>query len=217
MHNVIDDLTNNTGTSLSVKRKEIEDLLRKHGGMDQLIMLLTGPGGSGKSTGVELAQKYCHAFCAHLVVMFNDMSFTLTSTTGSSAAIFGGATVHSAAYMNCKRITDAMRNEWKDVKVLVLDEVSFSKQQIWTRSTGSYGRLKMRTSHTAACTLFSRETSISYNPVSSALSSSKSCVFLSPLTLYRRRYRIVSLPQSWQKRMICCTGTQNQQGDGKTP
>ena len=127
IRNVIDDLNNNTDTSLSVKRKEIEDLLRRHGGMDQLIMLLTGPGGSGKSTGVELAQKYCHAFCAHLVVMFNDMSFTLTSTTGSSAAIFGGATVHSTAYMNCKRITDAMQNEWKDVKVLVLNKVSFFK------------------------------------------------------------------------------------------
>ena len=40
---------------------------------------------------------------------------------------FGGTTVHSAAYMNCKRITDAMRNEWKDVKVLVHNEVSFFK------------------------------------------------------------------------------------------
>ena len=98
MHNVINNLTKNTGTLLSVKRKEIKDLLRRHGGMDQLIMLLTGPGGSGESTGVELAQKYCHAFCAHLVVMFNDMSFTLTSTTGSSAAIFGGATVHSMSW-----------------------------------------------------------------------------------------------------------------------
>ena len=59
--------------------------------------------------------------------MFNDMSFTLTSTTGSSAAIFGGATIHSAAHMMGGKITDAMRKEWEDVKVLVLDEVSFFK------------------------------------------------------------------------------------------
>ena len=59
--------------------------------------------------------------------MFNDMSFTLTSTTGSSAAIFGGATIHSAAHMMGGKITDAMRKEWEDVKVLVIDEVSFFK------------------------------------------------------------------------------------------
>ena len=127
MRGVIDDLDRNTDTSLSVKRREIDDLLRKHGGKDQLIMLLTGQAGCGKSTCVSLAQKYCHAFCAHLVVMFNDMSFTLTSTTGPSAAIFGGATIHSAAHMNCKNITDAMRKEWKNVNVIVLDEVSFFK------------------------------------------------------------------------------------------
>ena len=127
MHGVVDDLDSNADTLLSVERRRIIDLLKKHGGEEQLIMLLTGPGGCGKSTCVSLAQKYCHAFCAHLVVMFNDMSFTLTSTTGSSAAIFGGATVHSAAYMNCNKITDAMRREWENVKVLVLDEVSFFK------------------------------------------------------------------------------------------
>ena len=90
-------------------------------------MLVTGQGGCGKSTCVSMAQRFCHDFCARLAILFDDKTFTFTSTTGSSAAIFGGTTVHSAAYLNRLRITDDMRQEWRNIKVLVLDEVSFFK------------------------------------------------------------------------------------------
>ena len=111
--------------ALAASRKETEALLVRHGGMDQLIMLVTGQGGSGKSTCVSLAQRFCHSFCTRLAILFDDKTFTFTSTTGSSAAIFGGTTVHSAAYLNRVKITNGMRREWRNIKVLVLDEVSF--------------------------------------------------------------------------------------------
>jgi hypothetical protein len=59
---------------------------------------------------------------------FNDYTFYFTSTTGSSAALFGGSTIHSAAHLNKTRITETMRTIWlHDVRILVIDEISFFK------------------------------------------------------------------------------------------
>ena len=69
---------------LAASRNEIEALLVRHGAMDQLIMLITGQGGSGKSTCVSLAQRFCHSFCTRVTILFDDKTFTFTSTTGSS-------------------------------------------------------------------------------------------------------------------------------------
>lgn len=111
--------------SLSAARGEVRRLLKLHGAQDQLRMLLTGEGGTGKSTCVSLAQRYCHAFCTRLGLMFDDNTFCFTSTTGSSAALFGGSTIHSAAFFNAKKISQKMRDVWKTVKVLVIDEIGF--------------------------------------------------------------------------------------------
>ena len=126
-HEGLEDFFRGLGNdpALAASKAETEALLVRHGAMDQLVMLVTGQGGSGKSTCVSLAQRFCHSFCARLAILFDDKTFTFTSTTGSSAAIFGGTTVHSAAYLNRVKITDCMRQEWRNIKVLVLDEVSF--------------------------------------------------------------------------------------------
>ena len=57
--------------------------------------------------------------------MFNDNTFYFTSTTGSSAALFGGSTIHSAAFFNAKKISRKMREVWKTVEVVVIDEIGF--------------------------------------------------------------------------------------------
>ncbi|KAL7455725.1 hypothetical protein ACHAWC_007255, partial [Mediolabrus comicus] len=54
-------------------------------------MFLTGPAGSGKSTAVDVAQRYCYEVSLALNIIW-DNSFLFTSTTGSSAALFGGIT-----------------------------------------------------------------------------------------------------------------------------
>ena len=55
------------GSALGTGRKEDMDRLVEHlkarGGMDQLIMFLTGPAGAGKSTAVKVAQRFCFEFC----------------------------------------------------------------------------------------------------------------------------------------------------------
>ncbi|KAL7432030.1 hypothetical protein ACHAXM_002882, partial [Skeletonema potamos] len=102
--------------------------LEERGGFDQLLMLLTGGAGCGKSTSVETAQEFAHKFCMAVAIAFNDYTFYFTSTTGSSAAIFGGSTIHGAAHLNRSRLDDKMRQVWReDVKILIIDEISFFK------------------------------------------------------------------------------------------
>ena len=63
-----------------------------------------------------------------VAVAFNDYTFYFTSTTGSSAALFGGSTIHGAAHLNKSRLDDNMRQIWReDVKILIIDEISFFK------------------------------------------------------------------------------------------
>ena len=107
------------------RRDDLITRLKARGAMDQLIMLLSGPAGCGKSTSVLLAQQYCHNFCMAVAIAFDDITFYFTSTTGSSAALFGGMTIHSAAHLQKTRITDALRKEWEHVRILIIDEISF--------------------------------------------------------------------------------------------
>jgi len=102
--------------------------LKAMGGREQLIMFLTGAAGCGKSTTMEAAQFYCHKFCTAIAAAFNDYTFYFTATTGSAAALFGGTTIHSAAHLNKRRINDEMRAVWRDdVRILIIDEISFFK------------------------------------------------------------------------------------------
>ena len=78
--------------------------LKKNGAEHPLVMFVTGPAGCGKSTCVDLAQNYCHKFCQATGLPFHDTTFYFTSTTGSSAALFGGNTIHSATHLNKKKL-----------------------------------------------------------------------------------------------------------------
>eukprot|EP00984_Skeletonema_dohrnii_P014491 scaffold6089_cov149-Skeletonema_dohrnii-CCMP3373.AAC.2 len=109
-------------------RNDLKRELEDRGGLDQLLMLLTGGAGCGKSTSLDAAQEFAHKFCMAVAVAFNDYTFYFTSTTGSSAALFGGSTIHGAAHLNKTRLDDNMRQIWReDVKILIIDEISFFK------------------------------------------------------------------------------------------
>ena len=100
--------------------------LEARGGQSQLIMFLTGPAGSGKSTAVKVAQEFCYDFCLAVGVMWSDTTFLFTAYTGAAASLFGGVTISKAAFLNKqKALTLEDKNEWQDVKILIVDEVSF--------------------------------------------------------------------------------------------
>ncbi len=102
------------------------DKLQARGGQEQLIMFLTGPVGSGKSTAVRVAEQFSYEFCLAVGIMWSDTTFLSTAYTGAAASLIGGTTISKTAYLNQKRhVSDDDINGWKDVQILVIDEVSF--------------------------------------------------------------------------------------------
>ncbi len=49
--------------------------LNARGGRDQLLMFLTGPAGSGKSTAMKVAQQFCYEFCIAVGIMWSDKTY----------------------------------------------------------------------------------------------------------------------------------------------
>ena len=111
----------------SEHRNEVIKRLKDRGGQGQLIMFLTGFAGAGKSTCIKIAQRFCYEFCRAVGAAWDDNTFLFTATTGSAAGIFGGRTIHDAAFLSGKEknISRKRRDEWQRVKILIIDEISF--------------------------------------------------------------------------------------------
>ena len=119
------------GNQSSNETIELIKRLKARGGKEQLLMFLTGPAGSGKSTAMRVAEQFCYEFCAACGVMWCDKTFLFTAYTGSAASLIGGLTISKAAHINQKRILNSDDiNEWRDVKILVIDEVSFMSDNV---------------------------------------------------------------------------------------
>ena len=120
--------------------------LKARGGRDQLLMFLTGPAGSGKSTAMKIAQQYCYEFCIAVGIMWSDKTFIFTAYTGSAASLFGGVTISKAAFLNQhKQLSVDDRNEWQDVRIVVIDEVSFMSDTILKTLDRKLKEIKNRT------------------------------------------------------------------------
>jgi hypothetical protein len=82
---------------------EIEDIVKRlkvRGGQEQLLMLPTGPAGSGKSTASRVAEQFCYEFCVAVGVMWCDRMFLFTAYTGSASSLMGGVTNLEATCIN---------------------------------------------------------------------------------------------------------------------
>lgn len=97
-------------------------------------VFITGPGGTGKSSVVKL------------FVKANPMNrkIALTSTTGSSAVLIGGATLHShlgiglgtgsvSSMLKGIRLSPFIERRWIDIDVLIIDEISMMKPELFDK------------------------------------------------------------------------------------
>ena len=101
----MDDTTNADANDIIKK-------LKARGGRDQLLMFLTGPAGSGKSTAMKIAQQFCCEFCMTVGIMWSNKTFIFTAYTGLAASLFGGVTISKAAFLNqCKQLSSGDKNE----------------------------------------------------------------------------------------------------------
>jgi ATP:corrinoid adenosyltransferase len=46
--------------------------------------------------------------------------------SGVAATLINGETVHSAAHLNCKKITVEHQREWANARMIIVDEISFA-------------------------------------------------------------------------------------------
>ncbi len=94
-------------------------------------MFITGPAGFGKSTAMKIAQQFCYEFCTAVGIMWSDKTFLFTAYTDSAASLIGGVTISKAAFLyQQKQLSIDDRNVWQDVRIVVIDEVSFMSDTI---------------------------------------------------------------------------------------
>ena len=103
-------------------------LLQKNGAVQQLLMCVTGPGGSGKSHVIKCCRFYCKMFCDAVGKPFNFSVFPITATTNAAAALLQGSTIHSAALLNKNVVQMDIGCDvnWPVTKILIIDEISMA-------------------------------------------------------------------------------------------
>ena len=117
-----DTLTDCTDDSI----EDVIEELEARGGNTQLIMFLSGPAGAGKTTAVLVAEKFCYRFCKAVGSLWHDNTFLFTAYTGSAASYSGGVTICKVGCINKSGdLTPEEKLQWKHVKILIIDEISF--------------------------------------------------------------------------------------------
>jgi len=78
-------LQQNLGGPTTTDIHDIVKRLKARGGQEHMLMFLTGPAGSGKSSALMVAQQFCFEFCLSVGFMWSDKTFLFTACTGSAA------------------------------------------------------------------------------------------------------------------------------------
>jgi hypothetical protein len=69
---------------------------------------------------------YAQGFCKELNYLFDKRMIVVTALTGVAATLINGETTHSAAKLNCKHINTEHIEEWKNARLVIIDEISFA-------------------------------------------------------------------------------------------
>ena len=118
-----------TGTRHNLQKMKSE--LKSMKGKPQMIMFMTGPGGSGKSRIINAVVHYAREYVANLGKEHTKNMIVLTALTGVAAVSIGGQTTHTAVRLNAdnKNTSTADIEFWKDTRLLIVDEISFGSDR----------------------------------------------------------------------------------------
>ena len=103
-----------------------KQVLLAKGGLERLVMNLTGSGGSGKSFVLDATKSFYKQFCKAIGKPFNDSVFILTATTNIAVAQLKGDIIHSIAGLQ-RKLSSILKNwslNWVWAKLLFIDEIS---------------------------------------------------------------------------------------------
>ncbi len=120
-----------TAGDLSKLRRTKLALLRLKGHRDnpQLICLLHGPGGSGKSTVINMVMAYAKSFCEVLGHPFTSRTIIITAMSGVAATLLHGETTHSVIGLNRTNVQEEEIEAFADARLLIIDEISFASKR----------------------------------------------------------------------------------------
>jgi hypothetical protein len=126
-------LSEMSGELSTVDMQQFTILLQRNGAVQQLLMCVTGPGGSGKSHVIKCCRMYCKMFCDAIGKPFNFSVFPITATTNAAAALLQGCTIHSAALLNKSvvQIEFGCDVNWPMTKILIIDEISMATSSLF--------------------------------------------------------------------------------------
>jgi hypothetical protein len=92
----------------------------------QLVLLLHGPGGSGKSTVIILVIAYAREYCNLLGHLFRIRTIVVTAMSGVAATLIHGETTHMSMSLNRTSVTQEMVEAWSDTRLIIIDECCFA-------------------------------------------------------------------------------------------
>ena len=125
------------GRSRGVYREMKRALLKLRGWRfrkeKNLICLLHGPGGSGKSTVINAVKAYASDFCDLLGHPFTNRTIIITAMSGVAATLLKGETAHMVLGLNRDSVQLEESDEWLDARLLIIDEISFASSEDFTK------------------------------------------------------------------------------------
>ena len=95
----------------------------------QMICLLHGAGGSGKSTVINLVQAYAKSYCESIGHPYTSRTIVVTAMSGVAATLLHGETTHKLLGLNRSGITSDEQDAWADTRLLIIDEISFASRK----------------------------------------------------------------------------------------
>ena len=91
-------------------------------------LVLHGPGGSGKSTVINVVQAHAKSYCETLGHPFTHRTIVVTAMSGVAATLLHGDTAHRALGLmkTSSKFTQDKLDEWADTRLVIIDEISFA-------------------------------------------------------------------------------------------
>ena len=120
----------------------INKLIEK-GGADELVMFLSGMGGTGKSEVINAFVYFDKGVSNLFDRVYDQDVIKIIALIGAAACeIPNGKTLHSQACLSVKRIDQNHRCKWKSTNMVIIDEVSFLNANLIKALDRKIGLLK---------------------------------------------------------------------------
>ena len=112
--------------------KGFKKSMKDKGVEDQLIMFLSGMGGTGKSEVIKAFVEFAKGISIFFDWNYDSNVIKVSAYTGAAACqIPNGRTLHSTVGLcSTNSLSQEMIDSWKSTKVLIIDEVSFLSEHL---------------------------------------------------------------------------------------